>query len=160
MTDRLRAEDIHIRVDDLDTASVQQLVRDHLADAASHSPPESTHALNVEALKSPGVVFFSAWQDSDLLGLGALQHLDTTHVEIKSMKTAPAHLRRGVARLMLQHLVAEAQKRGYSRVSLETGSMAAFEPARRLYASFGFVRTRPFADYTDDPNSIFMSLAL
>ena len=118
------------------------------------------HALGIDALREPGVVFFSAWHDRVLLGVGALQHLDTDHVEIKSMKTVPEQQRRGVARHMLEHLLAEARQRGYSQVSLETGSMAAFEPARNLYASFGFERTTPFADYTDDPNSIFMSLAL
>lgn len=97
---------------------------------------------------------------NDLLGCGALKELDPYHGEIKSMRTAKEHLRKGVAKKLLQHIVEEAKKRGYQRLSLETGSMDAFEPARKLYASFGFEYCKPFSDYKEDPNSVFMTKEL
>lgn len=127
---------------------------------ALHSPPESIHALNLEGLKKPEITFWSAWEQDELLGCGALKELDRQHGEIKSMRTASAHLRKGVARQVLAHIIEEAKRRGYTRVSLETGSMEAFEPARRLYAGFGFQYCGPFADYTEDPNSVFMTKEL
>ena len=94
------------------------------------------------------------------MGCGALKEIDAGHGEIKSMRTAEAHRGRGVARAMVAHIVDESRRRGYRRLSLETGAFAAFEPAQRLYASLGFQRCGPFADYGDDPNSVFMTLAL
>lgn len=94
------------------------------------------------------------------MGCGALKELDAQHGEIKSMRTATSHLRKGVAQKLLQHIIAEAKHRGYERLSLETGSMEAFEPARRLYARFGFEVCEPFAHYTNDPNSVFMTMKL
>jgi putative acetyltransferase len=96
----------------------------------------------------------------ELLGCGALKELDAHHGEIKSMRTAGAHRRKGVARAVLIHIMSEARNRGYARLSLETGSQAAFEPARRLYESFGFRDCRPFDGYVEDPNSVFMTRAL
>ena len=124
------------------------------------SPPESVHALPVEALRAPDVSFWSVWDEGELVGCGALKHLSDTHAEVKSMRTAMAHRRRGVGRLVLTHLLEEARRRGYRRVSLETGSMDAFEPARQLYASFGFSFCGPFDEYIEDPNSVFMTLEL
>jgi len=126
----------------------------------SLSPPESVHALDLEALRGPDVTFWTVWSDGELLGCGALKELSATHGEIKSMRTAPAHLRRGVARAMLRHILREATERGYGRLSLETGSMRAFSPARKLYESFGFAYGAPFADYREDPNSVFMTKEL
>ena len=149
-----------IRIDDLSGPEVRELLEDHLAEMAQLSPPESVHALDIDALCRPGIAFWSAWSDGRLLGCGALKHLDPGHGEVKSMRTPTAHRRKGVARAMLAHIVSEARARSYRRLSLETGSMAAFEPARRLYESFGFTYCSPFADYVDDPNSVFMTLAL
>lgn len=109
------------------------------------APPESGHALDPSGLSAPGISFWSIWDGEDLAGIGALKHLTDAHAEIRSMRTAGAHLRRGVASLMLRHLLREAAARGYSRLSLETGSMEFFEPARRLYASFGFSGCPPSA---------------
>src|SRR5688572_33003596 len=125
-----------------------------------HSPPESVHALPLEQLRRPEITFWSVWQGAELMGCGALKELDPRHGEIKSMRTATAHLRKGVAAKLLEHIVTEAKKRAYRRLSLETGSMAAFTPARALYAGFGFQPCGPFGDYLDDPNSVFMTMDL
>ncbi len=149
-----------IKIDDLSGPEIQALLQQHLANMAEHSPPESIHALDVAALRAPGITFWSGWDGNVLLGCGALRELDSTHGEIKSMRTAPEHRRRGVARQFMGHLIAEAQRRRYSRLSLETGSMAAFEPARRLYVSFGFEACPPFANYVLDTNSVCMTKRL
>lgn len=151
---------MEIKVDDLSGAEVRSLLREHLRDAARHSPPESVHALDVEGLSRPEVTFWTAWEGGELLGCGALKELGAGHGEIKSMRTAPSRLRRGVASAILRHIIEEAGRRGYSRISLETGSMEAFEPARRLYANFGFTYCGPFADYVEDPYSVFMTKEL
>jgi putative acetyltransferase len=149
-----------IRLDDLCGAPVRALLDEHLRHMHELSPPESVHALPIDALRQPGVTFWSAWERGELLGCGALKELDAKHGEIKSMRTANAHRRRGVARAMLEHIVTEAQRRGYARLSLETGSNEPFAPARELYRRFGFIECGPFADYREDPNSVFMTRAL
>ena len=125
-----------------------------------HSPPESVHALDLEALRKPEITFWSVWQDSDLLGCGALKELDARHGEIKSMRTAAHHLRKGVAASLMRHMLEVAGQRSYRRLSLETGSMTAFAPARGLYTRFGFQSCGPFADYIEDPYSVFMTREL
>lgn len=149
-----------IRPDDLSGPEIRALLAEHLRSMHSLSPPESVHALDVTGLMRPDVTLWSAWRDGNLLGCGALRELDATHGEIKSMRTAQAHLRSGVARALLAHIVHTARTRGYARLSLETGSQPAFEPARQLYARAGFTLCGPFADYTHDPNSTFMTLVL
>ena len=146
-----------IRVDDLSSREVVQLLGTHLRDMALHSPPESVHALDLEGLRRPEVTFWSAWQDVELLGCAAIKELDVRHGEIKSMRTVSSHLRKGVAATLMRHILDEAQRRSYSRLSLETGSTEPFAPARSLYASFGFRPCGPFADYVDDPFSVFMT---
>lgn len=148
------------RRDDLSDPRVHALLREHLEDMHRWSPPESIHALDLDALRAPDIRFWTLWDGEDLLGCGALRELDPAHAEIKSMRTARAHRRRGVARAMLEHLLAQARALGYRRLSLETGSMAAFAPARALYASAGFEDCAPFGDYRPDPNSAFMSREL
>ncbi|ALC80318.1 MULTISPECIES: GNAT family N-acetyltransferase [Bacillus] len=149
-----------IKVDDLTGSKVAELVGEHLQGMTMHSPPESIHALNLDALRKPEITFWSAWEEDDLVGCGALKELDAEHGEIKSMRTSSLHLRKGVAKRLLQHIIEEAKRRGYRRLSLETGSMEAFEPAKRLYASFGFQYCKPFSDYIEDPNSVFMTKEL
>ncbi len=139
---------------------MRALLAEHLAGVAAHSPPEGIHALDLDGLRAPSVTFWSAWDGAELVGCGALQELDATHGEVKSMRTAAAHLRRGVASALLEHLVAVARARGYARLSLETGVQPGFEPARTLYARHGFVRCGPFADYVEDGNSFFMTRGL
>jgi len=151
---------MQIRTDDLSGPEIRALLEEHLASMARLSPPESVHALDLAGLRAPGITFWTLWSESGLLGCGALKELDPQHGEIKSMRTAEAHRRKGVARTMLAHIIREAGSRRYLRLSLETGSMEAFEPARKLYASFGFRYCPPFADYHEDPNSVFMTRLL
>jgi putative acetyltransferase len=157
---RIREVVLEIRIDDLAAPEVVALLQEHLHDMTRHSPPESIHALDLERLRSPDITFWSVWDGLELLGFGALKRLDGGHAEIKSMRTASRHRGRGVADRLLQHMLDEARRRGYRRVSLETGSMAAFEPARRLYEKHGFTTCAPFADYAEDPNSVFMTREL
>lgn len=151
---------MQIRLDPLTGPEIAALLKEHLDDMYRHSPPESVHALDLDRLRAPGVTFWSAWQGGTLMGCVAMKELDPTHGEIKSMRTAAAHQRKGVAKSLMEHVLAQAQQRGYARLSLETGSMAAFLPARELYARFGFEPCGPFADYVEDPNSVFMTRAL
>lgn len=149
-----------IRVDNLTDPRVIGLVGKHLEGMAQLSPPESIHALGLEALRKPDITFWTVWDGDDLLGCGALKELDGQHGEVKSMRTVAAHRRRGVAQHVLHHMIRVARERGYRHLSLETGSQTAFEPARVLYARFGFRYCAPFGDYVDDPHSVFMTLDL
>lgn len=149
-----------IEADDPRRPDIVRLLQNHLDFAASQSPREDVHALDVDGLTQPSVSFFSARRDGTLLGVGALKELDPTHAEIKSMHTAVAARGQGVARAILDHLLGLARERGYRRVSLETGTMDGFAPARSLYVSAGFVECPPFAHYWDSPNSVCMTLEL
>ena len=149
-----------IEIDDLSRPEIHALLSEHLQSMHELTPPESVHALDLEELRGPGITFWSAWEGGLLLGCGALKELDPRHGEVKSMRTPNALRRRGAGRALLAHLVAVARARGYERVSLETGAAAAFQPAHRLYESFGVTRCGPFGDYRDDPNSLFMTLRL
>ena len=149
-----------IELDDLSRPAIQELLREHLRSMHALSPPESVHALDIDKLRRPEITFWSAWDDAVLLGCGALLELDRQHGEVKSMRTPEARRRTGAGRALLMHIVEVARARGYGRLSLETGSMAAFMPAHRLYESAGFTRTGPFGAYAEDPNSIFMTLVL
>ena len=144
----------------LDDPDVLALLREHLQGMADHSPPESIHALDVGGLKAPGITFWTMRDGSEVLGCIALKQLDERHGEIKSMRTASARLRKGVGAALLEHLVAEARRRGYERLSLETGSGPGFEAAHALYRKFGFVECGPFAEYREDPFSRFMTIVL
>jgi putative acetyltransferase len=147
-----------IRLDDLRGPAIIALLQAHLRSMHLHSPPESVHALDLDALRQPDITFWSAWHREQLAGCGAIKQLDSAHGEIKSMRTAETFRRQGVAAALLQHILDQARKRAYKRVSLETGSMAAFAPARALYRRFGFNVCGPFANYSADPNSVFMQL--
>ena len=147
---------MEIKVDDLTGPEIAALLAEHMASMRSQSPPESVHALPIDGLRAPGITFWSVWESGELLGCGALKELGAHEGEIKSMRTSRRHLRKGVASAMLDHILAEARRRGYRRLRLETGAQAGFEPARQLYARAGFTRSGPFGDYTNDPNSVFM----
>ncbi len=149
-----------IEIDDLSRPAIHALLNEHLRNMHELSPPESVHALDLDALRRPEITFWSAWEGEVLLGCAALLALDARHGEVKSMRTPAARRRTGAGRALLMQVIGAARERGYERLSLETGSMEAFEPARRLYESAGFVATGPFGSYVDDPNSIFMTLAL
>lgn len=148
---------LDIRIDDLTSAEIADFLEQHVREMRSVSPPESKHALDLEGLRKPDITFWTAWEDRQLVGCGALKQLDSTHGEIKSMRTSPSHRRNGVATAILRHILREAETRGYFRVSLETGAMSFFEPARMLYRSFGFRECEPFANYGPDPNSAFFT---
>ena len=151
---------MRIELDDLSRPAIHALLDEHLQDMHALSPPESVHALDLEKLRRRDVTFWTAWDGDTLLGCAALKELASTHGEIKSMRTPVALRGRGVGRRLLEHVVAVARARGYERLSLETGSLAAFEPAHRLYASFGFTPCGPFGEYADDPHSLYMTLRL
>ena len=149
-----------IAADDPRAADVQALLRRHLEFAHATTPPEGVHALDTAGLLDPAVTVFSLRRDRELIAIGALKELDPRHGEVKSMHTAVAARGSGAGRAMLTHLVGVAAERGYERLSLETGSMAAFGPARALYASAGFTLCGPFAAYQPSPTSTFMTLAV
>lgn len=149
-----------IEVDDLTRPQVHALLGEHLHNMHELGPPESVHALDLERLRQPGITFWSAWEGEQLLGCAALKALEPGHGEVKSMRTPAAQRRRGAGRALLRHLIAHARAHGYQRLSLETGTVAAFIPAHRLYQSEGFSFCGPFADYVEDPNSVFMTLRL
>jgi putative acetyltransferase len=151
---------MEIRVDDLTGPEIAELLSAHMEHGNAHSPPESVHALDLDGLRDPDITFWSVWQDGSLLGCGALRKLTPEHGELKSMHTARQHRGKGVARVLVEHILAEAKQRGYRQVSLETGSMEAFAPARALYSRFGFEECPPFGSYTLDPYSVFMTREL
>jgi putative acetyltransferase len=151
---------MEIEIEDPALADVTALLAEHLSDMHSRSPAESVHALDVRALRVPGLTFWTVRRDGLLLGCGAIKELDATHGELKSMRTTTASRRTGVGRAMLVHLIGTARERGYSRLSLETGTQDYFLPARTLYAAHGFVACGPFADYTEDPFSTYFTLSL
>ena len=153
--------DLVIAEDDPGAPDVRALLARHLEFAHLHSPPEDVYALDSEALRrDDDVTFFSARRDGKLLGVGALRQLDASHAELKSMHTLASARSEGVGRAMLEHLLGVARDRGCERVSLETGTMDAFAPARALYASVGFTPCAPFADYRVSVNSVCMTLPL
>lgn len=149
-----------IRVDDLSSTATQALLRLHLMGMQSNSPPGHVFALDLSGLQTPNVTVWSAWQGDDICGIGALKQFDGTSGEIKSMRTHPDYLRRGVAAALLEHIINEARARGLQRLSLETGSGDAFEPALALYRRRGFVNGEAFSDYEKSDFNQFLHLAL
>ncbi len=151
---------MNIQIENPHAADITALLDEHLADMASLSPPESVHALDLSGLTDSSVTFWAVREQGELLGCGALKDLGRLHGEIKSMRTATAHRRRGVGAQLLTHIIAHARTNQYQRLSLETGSQPGFAPARTLYTRFGFDVCDPFAKYRPDPNSVFMTLDL
>ena len=147
-------------MDDLSGPQIARFLAEHVQQMRSITPPESKHALDLDALSTPDVTFWSVMDGDAIVGCGAIKALDAGHAEVKSMRTAPARQRSGVASLLLEHIIAEATRRGFTRLSLETGSAEFFRPARKLYEKFGFDYCGPFAAYRPDPNSVFMTRAL
>ena len=151
---------MHIEIDNLSRPAIHDLLEEQLRDMRALSPPESVHALDLDKLRHPSITFWSAWEGAVLLGCGALKQLDAAAGEVKSMRTPEALRGRGAGRALLAHIVSAAQSRGYTTLSLETGSTAEFMPAQTLYESFGFVRCGPFGDYVSDPFSVYLNLSL
>jgi putative acetyltransferase len=148
---------VDIRVDNLQGDDVKALLLVHAQEMERVTPQGSCHYLDLSRLQHASVTFWTIWEGDELAGCGALKELSAVHGEVKSMRTASAFRRRGVAARLLHHIIDEARRRGYQRLSLETGRVAYFEPARNLYASFGFENCAPFGDYQEDPNSVFMT---
>lgn len=151
---------LNIKLGDLNSPAVLDLLQEHLDDMYRTSPPESVHALDVSGLKQPDIRFWGAFDNQNLLGCVALKTLSSEHGEIKSMRTSKSARGRGVGKALLQFVIESAQQDGLNRLSLETGTMDFFIPAHRLYQKFGFEFCGPFADYPSDPNSCFMTLNL
>ncbi len=151
---------MEIKIDDLSGGEVIKLLEEHLADMYVISPPESVHALDVQALKSPKITFFSAWKSNELQGCLAIKELTPEHIELKSMRTSQSARKSGVATKLLNHALNEAIDRGYRKASLETGTQDFFKPARNLYEKFGFTYCEPFSDYKLDPHSHFLTREL
>jgi putative acetyltransferase len=151
---------MRITLGDLTDPRVVDLLRHHLASARAHTAPGSAHALDIEGLQSPDVTLWTAWDRDTLLAIAALKRLADHHGEVKSMHTASSTRRKGIGSAMLHHIITVARSRGMSRLSLETGSWDYFQPAVALYRKHGFVESRPFADYVQDPNSVFLTLDL
>jgi putative acetyltransferase len=145
---------------DFESAQVRDLLKLHLSGMRENSPPGSVYALDLTGLSTPDVTFWTAWDGDILLGCGAIKALSDSAGEIKSMRTYPQHLRKGVGRALLKHMLDLARERGYHRVSLETGSGEAFEPALTLYRAFGFRNGNAFADYTASEFNQFLHLEL
>ena len=151
---------VEIRPGDLDDPEVVTLLEEHLREMHEESCEDSCHALDLSELHQSEVTFWTAHDGLELAGCAAVKQLDATHGEIKSMRTTSAYRGKGIGKLLLKHIIKEARQRSCQRLSLETGSMEFFEPARKLYEKFGFVYCEPFEDYSEDPNSVFMTLNL
>jgi putative acetyltransferase len=149
-----------IRIDNLTGQEIATFLEEHIADMRAVSPPESKHALDLDGLRKAEITFWTAWSDGKLVGCCALKEMDPKHGEVKSMRVARDARKRGVGSALVDHVIAEARARQYSRLSLETGSMAFFEPARRLYQRHGFEQCGPFGSYKRDPNSVFMTISI
>jgi putative acetyltransferase len=156
----MASEGLRIVPGDLTDPRIISLLETHVTTALAQSPRESCHAFDVSGLQRPEVSFWAAWRGDDLLGVGALMDLGGGHGEVKSMHTAQVARGQGVGGAMVRHIVATARARRYRRLSLETGSMAYFAPARALYARHGFLECAPFEGYRPDPNSVFLTLDL
>jgi putative acetyltransferase len=146
--------------DDLSGPDVAALLEYHLAEMHRWSPAGKVHAMPIERLRAPDVTFYSAWDGSALAAVGALKHLGGERGELKSMRAAPAYRGRGAGRAILEHMIAEADRRGYRWLGLETGRPEPFQPAHRLYAGYGFAECPPFGDYLSDAFSLCMAREL
>ena len=151
---------MQIIADNLSSSEIAVFLEEHIKDMKAVSPPESKHALDLDGLRRPEITFWSVWDENVLVACGALKELDAVHGEIKAMRTSSKCRNKGIASYLLQHILKIARQRDYRRLSLETGSMAFFEPARSLYKKFGFEYCSPFSAYKEDPNSVFMAIEL
>ena len=149
-----------IVVDDLSGPEIAQFLDEHVLQMRSITPIENAFALDLDGLRAPEITFWTVWDDGTVVGCGAIKRLDPGHAELKSMRTDSARKRSGIASLLLEHILAEARRMGFRRLSLETGSADFFIPARMLYAKFGFSYCEPFGDYQPSPHNVFMTRAV
>jgi putative acetyltransferase len=148
---------VKIVVDDLSGPEIAAFLDEHVLQMRSITPLDAAYALELDGLRAPGITFWSVIDGDTVVGCGAIKRLDAGHAELKSMRTAPARQRSGIASRLLEHIIAEARRMGYTRLSLETGSAEFFRPARELYGKFGFDYCEPFADYRPGPHNVFMT---
>ena len=158
--DEPASKGLELREDDLSGENTRELIRLHLAGMQASSPPGSVFALDLSGLKEHGVTVWTAWTGEEIAGIAALKELGESNGEIKSMRTHPKFLRRGVASALLEHIIAVARSRGIARLSLETGSGPAFDAALALYRRRGFVNGEPFAQYRPSEFNQFLHLSL
>jgi putative acetyltransferase len=151
---------MRIVVDDLSGPQIAGFLAEHVQEMRSITLRESAHALDLDGLRRPDVTFWSVWEGDSVVGCAAIKRLDAVHGELKSMRTASDRMRSGIASGLLEHVLSEAKRMGFTRLSLETGAAEFFLPARKLYAKFGFGYCEPFASYRPDPNSVFMTKKL
>lgn len=149
-----------IVADDLSSPQIAEFLREHVRQMRSSGPLDSDHSIDIDRMREPGITLWSVWDGETVVGCGAIKHLDPCHAELKSMRTAPARKRTGIASRLLEHILTEAKRMGYTRLSLETGAAEFFSPARKLYEKYGFEYCEPFAAYKPDPNSVFMTKPL
>lgn len=149
-----------IKLDDLSTEAIRTLLTHHFTDLQSKTPSESCHVLDLTALQDPSISVYSAWDGEHLLGCGALKELSPSAGEIKSMRTATEYLRKGVGRAIVLHIIGEAKRRGYTSLSLETGTDESFARARGFYGGLGFVGCEAFGEYVGSADNCFMRLML
>jgi putative acetyltransferase len=149
-----------ITTDDLAGPAVAAFLEAHVSQLRALSPPESTHALDLEGLRVPEVTFWTACDNGDIVGCCAVKRIAPGHGELKSMRTDPARTRSGIASALLRHAIEESRRAGLDRLSLETGADDFFLPARRLYAKFGFRPCSPFGTYREDQFSVFLTRTL
>jgi putative acetyltransferase len=151
---------VKIVLDDLSGPEIATFLDEHVQEMRSITPLESKYALDLDGLRKPEIMFWSVMDGDTLVGCGAIKRLSPGHAELKSMRTAPTRKRSGIGSLLLKHIITEARQRGFTRLSLETGTAEFFLPARKLYEKFGFGYCRPFADYQPSPHNIFMTRAI
>jgi putative acetyltransferase len=154
------ASRLNIVVDDLSGPQIAAFLDEHIQEMRAITPPESKYALDLDGLRKPAITFWSVMDGETVVGCGALKRLEPDHAELKSMRVAATRRRGGIASLLLAHLITEARRRGFTRLSLETGSAEFFLPARKLYEKFGFDYCEPFADYRLGPHNLFMTRVL
>ena len=151
---------MRIVVDDLSGPAIAAFLAEHVEEMRSITPLESKHALDLDGLRTPEITFWTVLDEDAVVGCGAVKRLDASHAELKSMRTARARKRSGIGSMLLEHILDEATRMGFARISLETGSAEFFQPARTLYQKYGFAYCEPFADYKLDPHSVFMTRPL
>ena len=151
---------LEIREDDLTSEATRALLALHLGEARSNTPKGFSFALDLTGLRQPNITVWAAWENDQVAGVCALKDLGDGLGEVKSMRTDPRHLRKGVASALLDHIVEEARRRGFKRLSLETGTVAAYEPALALYRKQGFRDGEAFADYQPSAYNQFLHLDL
>ncbi len=148
---------MEIKIGNIESIELRQLLEEHHEDMLKHSPKKSVHALDLSSFVSADITFWTLYINDELAGCAALKKLNEKHAELKSMRTSPHYLRKGVASTLLTHVLKMAKEQCFEKISLETGTMKVFAPAQKLYLAFGFEVCEPFSDYKEDSYSMFLT---